>query len=224
MSLLNDENQIAIRQIQHFLYCPHRWGLIEIDCNWAENYYVTKSNIMHERVHSEDEYTTNNKKTFTAVFVYNDLPEYQIYGELDCLELVKIDDGVFIPNLDGKYIVNIVEHKPTQPKNKIYDYVDLMQVFAQKICVDYIFKCKSNGIIYYANTKKRVKLDLNENYSEYEKNLKELISQIRYYKSTNIIPKVNECQYCNGCSMKDLCMPKIKKTKPVKDLISEMIL
>ena len=46
------ENEISIRSIQHYLYCPHRWGLIEIDRAWAENYFVTKANLMHERVHT----------------------------------------------------------------------------------------------------------------------------------------------------------------------------
>ena len=28
--------EITIRSIQHYLYCPHRWGLLEIDKAWAE--------------------------------------------------------------------------------------------------------------------------------------------------------------------------------------------
>lgn len=33
--------EISIRSLQHFLYCPHRWGLLEIGKVWAENYFVT---------------------------------------------------------------------------------------------------------------------------------------------------------------------------------------
>ena len=33
--------EIAIRSIQHYMYCPHRWGLMEIDRAWAENAFVT---------------------------------------------------------------------------------------------------------------------------------------------------------------------------------------
>ena len=46
--------EITIRSIQHYLYCPHRWGLMEIDKAWAENVYVTKANLMHERVHDPE--------------------------------------------------------------------------------------------------------------------------------------------------------------------------
>ena len=44
------EEQIPVRSIQHWLYCRHRWGLLEIDCAWAENYYVTKANLLHKIV------------------------------------------------------------------------------------------------------------------------------------------------------------------------------
>ena len=43
--------EITIRSIQHYLYCPHRWGLLEIDKAWEENIFVTKANLMHKRVH-----------------------------------------------------------------------------------------------------------------------------------------------------------------------------
>ena len=46
--------QIALRDIQHYLYCPHRWGLMKIDCAWAENYYVVKANLLHAGVCAED--------------------------------------------------------------------------------------------------------------------------------------------------------------------------
>ena len=33
---------------------------------------------------------------------------------------------------------------------------DLMQVFAQKVCVDYVFGGDCDGLIYYADVKKRI--------------------------------------------------------------------
>ena len=55
--------QIRLREIQHFLYCAHRWGLIEIDQAWAENYYVVKGNLLHERVHDPDKaYTLRGRE------------------------------------------------------------------------------------------------------------------------------------------------------------------
>ncbi|MCI8631807.1 MAG: Dna2/Cas4 domain-containing protein, partial [Firmicutes bacterium] len=136
--MIADTNQITIRSIQHYLYCPHRWGLLEVGRVWSENAFVVKANIMHERVHgSENSYTPyKGRKVYTAVKVYNDKPEYGIYGVTDCIET------------DEKQNICIVEYKPTKPKTSDYNFEDLMQVFAQKICVDYIFKCDCDAVIY----------------------------------------------------------------------------
>lgn len=66
------EEQISIRSIQHWLYCRHRWGLLKIDCAWAENYYVTKANLLHRRVHEDNRYVSKAKVSHTGVTVYND--------------------------------------------------------------------------------------------------------------------------------------------------------
>ena len=52
---------------------------------------------------------------------------------------MKAENGVYISN--EKYKLSIVEYKPTQPKYKLFRHEDFMQVFAQKICVDYIINC-----------------------------------------------------------------------------------
>ena len=71
--------EIAIRSVQHYMYCPHRWGLLEIGRAWAENIFVTKANLMHERVHDPDRhYTVRGRKVFTSVPVYNELEVYDL--------------------------------------------------------------------------------------------------------------------------------------------------
>lgn len=207
---LTEEREISIRSIQHFLYCPHRWGLIEIDRAWGENFFVTKANQVHNRVHdSKQRYTSKNRKIYTSVPVYNDLAEYNLYGVTDCIE--KIGDDYCI-----------VEYKPTKPKERTYNLDDLMQVFAQKICVDYVFSCDCTAEIYYADVKRRFPLPLRENYLEYDKLLKETLNKMREYLIKGEIPEIQKNQKCNGCSMKDLCMPQLKKMPKVRNQI-EMI-
>lgn len=208
---------ITIRSIQHYLYCPHRWGLLEIDQAWAENVFVTKANLMHSRVHDSDRnYTMRGKHVFTSVSVYNDLEEYNLYGKTDCIEAVESKEGVQIAGGDTKYKLCIVEYKPTKPKNGLYHEEDLMQVFAQKICVDYIFGGDCEGILYYADVKKRISLPLKEHFAEYDQHLKQILKEMRMYLESGRIPPIEKKQNCNGCSMKDLCMPSVRKTIDVK--------
>lgn len=207
-------DEIAIRSIQHYLYCPHRWGLLEIDRAWAENVFVTKANLMHERVHDpERSYTARGKKVFTSVPVYHDGEAYNLYGVTDCLELVPDRNGVSVAGVEGTYRLCIVEYKPTKPKDREYREDDLMQVFAQKICVDAVFGGDCDAVLYYADVRKRVALPLRENYAAYDTELRELLAEMRRSLKEGKIPPIRKGQKCSGCSMKDLCMPSAGKRK-----------
>ena len=160
--------EITIRSIQHYMYCPHRWGLIEINKSWGENIFVTKANLLHDRVHDpEKSYTGRGKKVYTSVPVYNDDEQYNLYGVTDCIELKKDKTGITIKDDNQRYKLTIVEYKPTKPKEKDYREDDLMQVFAQKLCVDSIFGGDCDGVLYYADVKKRISLPLKENFEKY---------------------------------------------------------
>lgn len=211
---------ITIRSIQHYMYCPHRWGLLEIDRAWAENVFVTKANLLHNRVHDpEQNYTSRGKKVYTSVSVYNDREPYGLYGVTDCIELTEEEQGVSIDGDKGKYSVCIVEYKPTKPKYEEFHEEDLMQVFAQKICVDYVFGCDCDAVIYYADVKKRIPLPLKENYEKYDCLLRKMVKEMKDYLVKGMVPVIRKGQKCGGCSMKDLCMPSVSRQM---DLMTEI--
>lgn len=198
---------INIRDIQHYLYCPRRFALLKINRDWVENALVVKANIMHERVHNgTHEFRTKSKVVLSSVAVYND--DLDIYGITNCIEFEKSKNGVFVKQLDGCYNVRIVEYKPTQPKDGAIRKTDAIQVFAQKLCADFVWGCDSEAYICYADTKKRVKLPFDTEYDAYNSLLKEVISGINYINDNNIIPPREKAQKCSGCSLSDKCMPK----------------
>lgn len=216
--------EIAIRSIQHYMYCPHRWGLLEIDKAWAENFFVTKANLLHERVHDpEKNYTARGKKVFTAVPVYNDREEYSLYGVTDCLELTESKEGVSVGDDGRRYQICIVEYKPTKPKNEEIRPDDQMQIFAQKLCVDFVFGGDCDAVIYYADVRKRYNVPVKENFEAYDKKLKELLHEMRTYLETGQIPEIRKGQKCSGCSMKDLCMPKTSPSWNVKKELKKIL-
>lgn len=191
-------NDISIRSLQHYLYCPHRWGLIEIDRAWAENYFVARAEILHERAHSQDRYFSRGRRVYTSVKIWHD--GLGLYGAADCIEE---SGGIF----------TIVEYKPTAPKGGAYREEDLMQVFAQKLCVDNILACDCKAVMYYADTRKRVPLPLGEVYGTYYPKLLEIMGSMREYRSAGRIPPMRKGQNCSGCSMKELCIPSSLKKK-----------
>lgn len=203
-------SDINIRDVQHFMYCPHRWGLMEIDDAWAENYFVVKANLLHERVHRPDSYTMRGKTVYAAVTVWNDLPQYELFGVTDCIEADK--NGLCI-----------VEYKPTRPKAGDYREEDAVQLYAQKLCVDFVLGSDCRGEIYYADVRKRVRVPFEKLAPGFDTKLRAALEQMRAYRASGRIPPIMKNQFCGGCSMKDICMPKVKTRYNFRAQLSKMM-
>ena len=215
---MNDRT-VKIRAIQHYMYCPRRFALLEVDNDWAENAFVIKANIQHQHVHDgSHRYSDSEKIVRSEIVVYNDQPEYDIFGVTDCIEFVHSKNGVSVPGCEGVFTVKIVEYKPKAPKDSSFSDTDAIQVFAQKICADSIWKCNSEAYIYYSDSRKRVKLPFDKEYERYDVVLKKLLSEMREVLNEKYIPPRKKGQKCSGCSMSDICFPK-EKNYCVKDII-----
>ena len=94
-----------------------------------------------------------------------------------------------------------------------------MQLFAQKLCVDNVFNTNSKTVLYYADVKQRINIDFSNNYKMYDEKLKSILYEIRNSLEYGIIAKINKSQKCNGCSFKDLCIPKIKHLSKIEKQI-----
>ncbi len=188
--------------IQHYLYCPHRWGLMEIECCFSENIFVYKGNLVHENIDNKKGLKSRGVIHENSVHVYND--GYNIQGIVDCLEFRKDMNGVYVEKLDDIYAMTIVEYKVTAPKDGIQRYEDKMQVLAQKLCVDHIYGTSCEAFFYYANTRKRERIQFEENDYIF---LKETLDEMTMFLQEKKIPPIRAKQYCVGCSMKDICLP-----------------
>lgn len=219
---MNDRT-VNIRNIQHYMYCPRRFALLEINNDWAENAFVVKANLQHKHVHNGSHSYSDSKKIVRSdITVYNDEPEYDIFGITDCIEFIRSSEGTELSSQDGRFKVRIIEYKPRAPKYDTFNETDAIQVFAQKICADSIWKCNSEAYIYYSDTRKRVMLPFDTEYEKYDKKLKELLSEIRNLLDKKRIPSRKTGQKCSGCSMSDICFPKEKKYC-VRDIVMSQI-
>lgn len=201
---------IAIRSIQHYMYCPRRFGLLQINCDWKENAFVVNGNLVHERVHS-GEHSFSDSKGFcrSNIELYND--ELDIHGKADCIEFEKSSTAEYSKILGGRYRVTIIEYKPTRPKAEIANEADAIQVFAQKICADEIFGVNCEGALYYADIRRRVRLPFDTEYDRYYAVLTRLLREMRETEESGIIPQRVKGQKCSGCSLADVCMPGQRK-------------
>ena len=206
---MNDERTLNIREIQHYLYCPRRFALLKLNCDWVENVSVVKADLMHSNVHDgSHSFSDRSKIVRSGIPVYHDAPEYDLYGVPDCVEFIRDDAGVPVPMLKGHYHVRIVEYKPRAPKDAPYHEEDAIQVFAQKLCADYVWHCDCEAYLYYADIRKRVQLPFEAEYAQYDEQLRILLAEMRGILASHQIPPRKKGQRCSGCSIAELCFPK----------------
>lgn len=209
---MNTEWTVNIREIQHYLYCPRRFALLSLNCDWSENAAVVSANLMHSHVHDGSHSFSDRRKVVRSDLpVYHDAPEYDLYGVTDCVEFLRDDSGVPIPELKGKYQVRVIEYKPRAPKDVPYHETDAIQVFAQKLCADYVWHCDSEAYLYYADIRKRVKLPFDTEYAHYDELLRSLLQEMREILRKNVIPPRRKAQRCSGCSIAERCFPKVQR-------------
>lgn len=206
---MTEDYTLNIRDIQHYQYCPRRFALLKLNCDWAENASVVKANLLHEHVHDGSHSFSDSKKVVRSdIPVYHDAPEYDLYGVPDCVEFLRSAEGVPVPLLNGTFRVQVIEYKPRAPKDAPFHEADAIQVFAQKICADYVWQCSSSAYIYYADIRKRVLLPFDTEYEAYDRMLRALLAQMRSVLVSHRIPPRKKGQHCSGCSVSELCFPK----------------
>jgi len=194
---------IEIRALQHFLYCPHRWEMLYLEDMWQENALTVNADLVHSRVHNEKLLSSyRGRISLGSVTLYSQ--KYGIYGKADCMELVPEQNGVHIVGFEGTYKILLVEYKPTQRKSGVSP-ADRLQLYAQTVCARELFSGAIASYIYYADTKKRVKIEFDGND---EVLLKTIVAQIETYAKNGIIPPPEYGKKCSGCSLYERCMPK----------------
>ena len=199
---LSDE-PVSIREVQHFAYCPHRWGLIHIGCDWSENAFVNRAKLIHERVDRGKPTALRGSIVECSVQVYDD--EWGLFGVLDALELKPSDHGVFISKYQERFALTVIEYKPSVPRSEHALFADRMQLLAQKICADRVFGAECSACFYYADTRKRAWIRFEE---EDRISLAEILRSIVDCRREGCIPPPQKSAFCSGCSMKDICLPK----------------
>lgn len=202
----SDDELLMISGIQHYHYCKRQWYLIHAEQQWSENLYTTKGNILHEKV--DDPFVVETRKN---MFVSRSLPlvSYNLgfYGVSDVVEFILSDNGCYIKSKNNKYEVTPVEYKAGKPKS---DDCDKVQLCLQALCLEEMLDVNiEQGYLYYGKTRHREKVNFNRELRESVAELSNTMHSIIKAEIT-VFPEYG--QKCDRCSLKNLCIPKIKTT------------
>lgn len=210
----SDEDFIQLAGLQHFSFCRRQWALIHIEQQWVENVFTVKGDIFHKNAHNG--YSSEKRKD---ILISRGMPvhsrELGISGECDIVEFIKMADGISLPGREGKYRVYPVEYK--RGKSKITDE-DRLQLTAQVICLEEMFVTDiPEAYLFYGETRRRERVEITQ---ELRAECGKLLKEMHGLYARGYTPVVKKTKKCETCSLKEICLPKLEKSKKVTSYVA----
>lgn len=213
--MYHEDDYLLLSGIQHFVFCRRQWALIHIEQEWQDNLRTVEGNILHEKAHGEPLYEKRGD-----LLIIRGLPissrQLGLSGACDVVEFHRDEQGITLSGRMGRYLPVPVEYKRGEPKT---DLSDMMQLCAQGMCLEEMLACSiSKGYLYYGETRHRIEAEFD---AELRREVISTIEEMHEMYRRRLTPKVKTGSFCRACSLRDLCLPKLCKIRPVAQYIDE---
>ena len=215
----DEEEYLQLSGLQHFAFCRRQWALIHIEDQWAENERTVEGSFLHERAHDEQ---LRERRGDVLVIRGMRLSSERlgVSGACDVVEFRRSPGGVPLHGEEGLYLPYPVEYKRGQPRE---DRANELQLCAQAMCLEEMLCCPiPEGALYYGEIRRRVTVSFSE---ELRGEVRRMLEEMHELYRRGFTPRVKPGKHCNACSIKDLCLPKLMKTRSVaaylKDAMEE---
>jgi CRISPR-associated exonuclease Cas4 len=212
-----EDDYLQLSGIQHFLFCRRQWALIHIEQQWAENLRTVDGQLMHKNAHDASSHTRRGD-TLTVRGLKIHSARLGLSGECDVVEFHLSPDGVPLSQAEGLWRPYPVEYKHGTVKSSAMDEA---QLCAQAMCLEEMLCCDiPDGALFYGETRHRHPVAFTPELRQQVVEATEEMHQLFQRGST---PKVKPTKACNACSLKDLCLPKLMRTRSVSAYLREQL-
>lgn len=198
------EDYMMLSGIQHFRFCERQWALIHIEGLWNENRLTFEGRLIHER--ADDPFLV---ETIGERFVSRSVPlvshRLKLCGVADVVEFFRSSSGgASVAGREGLWRPYPIEYKHGQPKN---DDCDIVQLCAQAMCLEEMLDVEvAEGAMYYHKIRRRMKVEFD---SAVRAATIETAEMMRVAFDRGATPKARYGKKCEGCSLIDICLPKM---------------
>ena len=211
----NQEEYLQLSGLQHFAFCRRQWALIHIEQQWQDNLRTVEGDLMHRRAHDE----AIREKRGTILILRGlsvSSPTLGISGKCDVVEFHQDPAGISLHQEEGLWLPYPVEYKRGSPKEH---QADELQLCAQAICLEEMLCCKiPEGALFYGETRRRVVVPFTLLLRQQVYTMTEEMHQLYCRGYT---PKVKPSKGCYACSLKDLCLPALMKSKELDSYLQK---
>lgn len=185
---------IYLSRLQHYLFCPRQFALIELEDIWTENQWTAEGQVLHKKVNQPDQQKRGAIRTAWALRLANE--ELGIEGIADVVEYHKQANGIEIPYP--------IEYKRGKPKTHRADEV---QLCAQALCLEEMHGVAvPDGALFYGEVRRRTSVIFDD---ELRDLTQQTIAACRMIVQTKLTPKATyKSKKCSRCSLIDQCHPK----------------
>ena len=200
---------LQLSGLQHFKFCRRRWALIHIEQQWAENFRTMDGALMHQNAHNS-EFRESRGDLFITRGVSVFSSTLGVSGQCDVLEYHRGTTGIPLRGKEGLWQPYPVEYKRGNPRE---DTGDTLQLCGQAMCLEEMLCCDiPEGALYYGEIRRRAVVPFTE---ELRAQVRELLAQMHDLYHRGYTPKVKPSKSCNACSLKEICLPKLMKSRSV---------
>ncbi len=189
---------ITISALNQYIFCPRRCALMHVEGIWSDNEHTAKGTILHTHTDERGYETVGKAKLLRALPLFS--AEYGLSGKADIVEV------------RGREIIP-VEYKKGRRREFENDNI---QLAAQALCLEEMFKTNiKRGFIYHASSKKRREVLIDESLRNATI---ETIEKVRELLSDEKVPSAEYKPRCEGCSLYNICLPKLSDENQRKNL------
>ena len=202
--------------LSQYGYCKRRCSLLALEQIWQENEYTAAGRIQHKRVH-----TGRTEQRGDAIHIY-EMPVFSrrlgVSGFCDRVEAHPSPSGASIPYGEGKYTFYPVEYKHGVVRDEEEYH---LQLCAQAICLEEMFQTNIPvGHLYYGESRRRTHVEFTDKLRE---DVKKMAEEMHNLFQKGYTPNVKPAKHCKACSLNDLCVPRLQRTKKAREYIEQSI-
>lgn len=185
---------IFLSRLQHYLYCPRQFALIELEDVWIENQYTAEGQVLHQRVDQTEKEKRGGIRTVRALRLAHG--KLGIEGVADVVEYHRLPNGIEQPYP--------IEYKRGKPKAHRADEV---QLCAQALCLEDMGDVSvPEGALFYGEVRRRQAVHFDDALRALTR---QTILACREIVRTQTTPKVRyEAKKCRNCSLIGQCHPQ----------------
>jgi CRISPR-associated exonuclease Cas4 len=212
-----EDDYLMLSGIQHFAFCRRQWALIHIEQQWAENERTVDGEIFHKKAHDAGSMEKRGNILITRG-MHIKSASLGLTGICDVVEFHQSEDGITLHSYAGKWQPYPIEYKKGKPKE--HD-ADELQLCAQAICLEEMLACEiPEGSLFYGENRRRTEVAFG---TELRNEVCAMTREMHELWKRGYTPKVKPNKSCNACSLKDICVPKLTRTRKVEDYLASRL-